>query len=231
MNGRNLLISAWFLLFISCSQNEAQVSIVEAFPNLTFNQPVDIQNAGDGSNRLFILSQEGIIHVFQNAENANTKKTFLDIRDKVLSGGEQGLLGLAFHPDYKSNGYFYVDYTASNPRRTIIARYKVSGDPDAADKSSEQILMSVPQPYSNHNGGQIAFGPDGYLYISFGDGGSGGDPENNAQNLKTELGKILRIDINSTSGNKNYSIPDGNPFKGNTNDLKEEIYAWGLRNV
>lgn len=229
---RRILFSFVFVLsFISCSQNEAQVSIVEAFPNLSFNQPVDIQHAGDGSNRLFVLSQEGIIHVFQNAENTNTKKTFLDITNKVLSGGEQGLLGLAFHPDYESNGYFYVDYTASNPRRTIIARYKVSGEPDAADLSSEQIVMEVAQPYSNHNGGQISFGPDGYLYISFGDGGSGGDPENNAQNFKTELGKILRIDVDNPGGSKNYSIPEGNPFKGNTNDLKEEIYAWGLRNV
>jgi len=231
MNGRILFITACLTLFISCSQNKAQVSIVEAFPNLTFNQPVDIQNAGDGSNRLFVLSQEGIIHVFHNEENVSSKKTFLDIREKVLSGGEQGLLGLAFHPDYESNGYFYVDYTASNPRRTVIARYKVSGDPDAADKNSEQILMEVAQPYSNHNGGQITFGPDGYLYISFGDGGAGGDPQGYAQNLKSELGKILRIDVNNSSGNKNYSIPNGNPFKGNTNNLKEEIYAWGLRNV
>lgn len=219
------------IIFISCTQNEAQVSIVEAFPNISFNQPVDIQNAGDGSDRLFVLSQDGVIHVFQNDENVNSKKTFLDIRDKVLSGGEQGLLGLAFHPNYKNNGYFYVDYTVSNPRRTIISRYSVSGDPDAADKNSEQILMEIEQPYANHNGGQISFGLDGYLYISLGDGGSGGDPLNNAQSLKSPLGKLLRIDINSTEGGKNYSIPEGNPFKGNTNELVEEIYAWGLRNV
>jgi len=220
------------ILFLGCNSSPAQLKISPAFPNLTFEQPVDIQNANDGTDRLFIVSQPGKIYVIENDSNVTSAKVFLDISEKVLSGGEQGLLGLAFHPDYKNNGYFFVDYTTNNPRRTIISRFKVSKDnPNVADKSSELILLEVEQPYSNHNGGQLAFGPDGYLYISFGDGGSAGDPQNNAQNLKSHLGKILRIDVNKNENNKNYSIPDDNPFKANTNGLKEEIYAWGLRNV
>lgn len=232
MRKASLVIFGIIVLLYGCNPAKAQIEIEPAFPNLTFEQPVDIQHPGDGSNRLFVLSQPGKIYVFENNSNTSSAKVFLDLTNKVLFGGEQGLLGLAFHPDYKNNGYFYVDYTTGNPRRTVISRFKVSAsNPDAADVNSEQILLEVNQPYSNHNGGQISFGPDGYLYISFGDGGSGGDPQNNAQNLKSYLGKILRIDVNNASGNLNYAIPSDNPFKGNTNGLVEEIYAWGLRNV
>lgn len=226
-----LLIGLLFIIS-GCKQATAQLQIMPAFPNLSFEQPVDFQYPNDGSNRLFVVSQPGTIYVFENNNNVTAKKVFLDIRDKVLFGGEQGLLGLAFHPDYKNNGYFFINYTTSNPRRTVVSRFKVSStDPDAADRSSELILFTVDQPYSNHNGGQTSFGPDGYLYISLGDGGSGGDPQNYAQNLRSLLGKILRIDVNNRSGNLNYSIPNDNPFKGNTNNLREEIYAFGLRNV
>lgn len=230
---KHTLVLALFILYLyGCKTTTAQLKIELAFPNLTFEQPTDIQHPNDGTNRLFIVSQVGKIYVIKNEPNTNTKKVFLDISEKVLYGGEQGLLGLAFHPDFKNNGLFFVDYTTNNPRRTIISRFKVSSnDPDKADKNSEVILMEINQPYANHNGGQIAFGPDGYLYISLGDGGSAGDPQNNAQNFRSLLGKILRIDINKTSNNLNYSIPPDNPFKGNTNGLKEEIYAWGLRNV
>jgi glucose/arabinose dehydrogenase len=225
-------ISVLFIALVSCSNSSAQLQIEQAFPELTFQQPVDIQNAGNGSNRLFVVEQKGIISVFQNSSTINSKKTFLDITNKVASGGEMGLLGLAFHPNYKSNGYFYVDYTTDSPsRRTIISRFKVSDDADKADKSSELVIMQIEQPYSNHNGGQITFGPDGYLYISLGDGGSGGDPLNNAQNLQSLLGKILRIDVNKADVGKNYSIPIDNPFKGSSSGYKEEIYAYGLRNV
>lgn len=227
-----LLAVISFFLILGCNSNKAQLQITPAFPNLSFEQPVDIQHPCDGSNRLFVVSQPGIIYLFENNNNTSVKKVFLDIRDKVLFGGEQGLLGLAFHPDYKNNGFFYINYTTSNPRRSVVSRFKVSNnDPDVADRNSELVLLTVEQPYSNHNGGQTSFGPDGYLYISFGDGGSGGDPQNYAQNLRSLLGKILRIDVNKTSGNLNYSIPDDNPYKGNTNGLREEIYAWGLRNV
>ena len=218
--------------FISCDPSHAQLKIEQAFPDLSFQQPVDIQNAGDGSNRLFVVEQRGVISVFQNNSNASTEKVFLDLSNKVKSGGELGLLGLAFHPDYKNNGYFFVNYTTDNPLRSVVSRFKVSAnDPDKADRNSELILFKVNQPYSNHNGGQTSFGPDGYLYISFGDGGSAGDPQNNAQNNTTLLGKILRIDVDKKEGSLNYAIPIDNPFKGNRSGFREEIYAFGLRNV
>jgi glucose/arabinose dehydrogenase len=210
----------------------AQLDCVQAFPNLEFEAPVDIQNAGDGSNRLFVLEQEGRIKVFQNDSLVNTTETFLDIADQVLYGGEQGLLGLAFHPNYEENGYFYIDYTTTNPRRTVISRFSVSkNNPNQADPESELILLEVEQPYSNHNGGQITFGPDGYLYISFGDGGSAGDPENNGQDRTTLLGSIIRIDVDNPQNGMNYGIPGDNPFVGNSNGWRDEIYAYGLRNV
>ena len=178
-----------------------------------------------------MVSQKGLIYVFKNTSSVKSAKIFLDIQDKVKYGGELGLLGLAFHPDYKNNGYFYVNYTASDPLRSVIARYTVRPkNRNSADKNSERILLEVNQPYSNHNGGQIAFGTDGYLYIALGDGGSGGDPLNNGQKRSALLGKMLRIDVDCTSGNKNYCIPPENPFVGNTQGYKEEIYAYGLRN-
>ncbi len=155
---------------------------------------------------------------------------FLDISSRVLYGGEQGLLGLAFHPNFTQNHYFYINYVADNPRRTIIARYTVSADPNVADANSEQIILQFNQPYSNHKGGQLAFGPDGYLYIGVGDGGSEGDPQGNGQNRSTLLGKILRINVDSTSGGRNYSIPTDNPYVGNNLGYREEIYAYGFRN-
>jgi len=223
-----------FALFISCTpQNKKSNNVyVEAFPNLTFEFPVDIQSPKDGTSRIFVLSQPGVIYVFDNNSDTKEKKVFLDIRGKVLYGGEMGLLGLAFHPNYKENGFFYLDYTTDNPRRTVISRFQVSKtDPAVADPLSEEILLEVGQPYENHNGGQISFGPDGYLYISLGDGGSGGDPLNAGQDLKNLLGKLLRIDVNSNSDEEKYSIPIDNPFKGNSKGYKEEIYAYGLRNV
>lgn len=229
-----LLPFTFMILLIACSSEKKNQNnlIVDAFPNLTFEQPVDVQSSKDGTNRIFVLSQPGTIYVFDNFPDTKEKQVFLNIRNKVLYGGEQGLLGLAFHPNYKNNGYFYLDYTTDNPRRTVISRYKVSADdPSKADPRSEEILLEIEQPYSNHNGGQIAFGSGGYLYISLGDGGSGGDPQNNGQNLKSLLGKILRIDVDKKSNENNYAIPDDNPFQGNENGNKEEIFAFGLRNV
>ena len=225
-----LLLFYIFLLY--SNKNFAQYEVIKAFPNLTFENPVDLQAPGDGSNRIFIVEQTGIIKSFQNNPEITSSKIFLDIRDRVTSGGEMGLLGLAFHPDFINNGFFYVDYTSTNPdRHTVVSKFKVSSfNPDSADVNSEEILLTQTQPFANHNGGKVAFGPDGYLYISFGDGGSGGDPYNNGQNLSTFLGKILRIDVGSKSGNLNYSIPPSNPFAGNSSGYKEEIYAYGLRN-
>ncbi|MDP2302470.1 MAG: PQQ-dependent sugar dehydrogenase [Ignavibacteria bacterium] len=208
----------------------AQTTIQVAFPNLTFNQPVDIQHAGDNSDRLFVVSQSGTISVFQNDPNVTSAKVFLNITDIVVSGGERGLLGLAFHPDYENNGYFYINYTGGSPLKTFVSRFQVSTNPDSAIKSSELVLISFTQPYTNHNGGQVSFGPDGYLYIATGDGGSGGDPQSNGQNKSVLLGKILRIDVNGTSGSNNYSIPADNPFANNLSGWREEIFAYGLRN-
>lgn len=221
------------LLFLSCSEASfPQYSLQQAFPNLSFSNPVDLQNPGDGTDRIFIVEQAGIISVFENNPDASIKKKFLDITDSVSSGGEMGLLGLAFHPNYENNGYFYVNYTKALPiRRTLIVRFKVSStNPDSADRSSSKILMEIAQPYSNHNGGQLAFGPDGFLYIALGDGGSGGDPENHAQNRSSLLGKLLRIDVDQTQGSLNYSIPSDNPFANDIQGFKKEIYAYGLRN-
>ena len=214
------------------SAAQAQYPIDNAFPGIDFSRPVDIQNAGDGSDRLFVVEQAGRIHVFPNDAAVDETTEFLDIRDRVSDGGnEEGLLGLAFHPDYANNGYFYVNYSASGPRRNVIARYSVSAsDPNRADRESETVLLTFEQPYSNHNGGQLAFGPDGYLYIATGDGGSGGDPQNNAQNRTNLLGKILRIDVDNSSGSSAYAIPGDNPFAGNAEGYAEEIWAYGLRN-
>lgn len=211
---------------------QATYAVDVAFPNLHFEHLVGIYNAGDGSGRLFAVEQRGVIYVFQNQRNLTSADVFLDIRDRVNSaGGEEGLLGLAFHPDFASNGFFYVDYTASNPRRTVIARFSVvASDPNNADVTSELVLLEVLQPYSNHNGGQLAFGLDSFLYIAFGDGGSEGDPQGNGQNRTTLLGKILRIDVDHTSGTLNYGIPNDNPFVRNTVGFREEIYAYGFRN-
>jgi glucose/arabinose dehydrogenase len=230
------MMRLWFgaIVLLACLAPtvSAQVSLVRTFPALTFSSPVDLQNAGDGTNRLFVVERSGRIRVFPNNPSVASSSVFLDITDKVRAGGELGLLGLAFHPQYASNGFFYVNYTRgflgnlSNPLRSVIARYQVSADPNHADSLSEQVLLEFSQPYENHNGGQLAFGPDGYLYIATGDGGSGGDPQNNAQNRSILLGKILRIDVSGTP----YAIPPTNPFAGNVLGYREEIYAYGLRN-
>ncbi|MFC5411863.1 PQQ-dependent sugar dehydrogenase [Larkinella bovis] len=204
------------------------VQLENAFPSLTFKQPVEFTHAGDGTNRVFVVEQQGRIRVFENNATTKTAETYLDIVSKVASGGEMGLLGLAFHPDFRQNGYFYVNYTKNNPRETVIARYKATPTANQADPATETVLFKFEQPYANHNGGKIAFGPDGFLYIATGDGGSGGDPQNNGQNLKTMLGKMLRIDVNKTDRG-NYGIPADNPFANDANALPE-IYAYGLRN-
>ena len=236
----NLLFLSCLLFNTACAQDNSNptspingnLAVVEAFPSLSFERPVDFQHANDNSKRLFVVEQRGVISVFENDPKTSAKSEFLSIESKVDdSGNEEGLLGLAFHPDYKSNGFFYVNYTANNPNRTVISRFKVSpSNPNQADPASEMILLEFDQPYSNHNGGQLAFGPDGYLYIAVGDGGSGGDPQGNGQNRNTLLGTILRIDVDKSEGSKNYSIPSDNPFVGSSEGFQKEIYAYGLRN-
>jgi glucose/arabinose dehydrogenase len=206
--------------------------VEKAFPGLTFEQPLEMKMPDDGTNRLFVVEQPGRIYVFPNDSTTAVKTLFLDITDRVNDAGyEEGLLGLAFHPDFATNGYFYVNYTAESPRRTVISRFSVdAANANAADPASEQIILTFGQPYSNHNGGCLQFGPDGYLYIAVGDGGSGGDPEENGQDRATLLGSILRIDIDTPGGGAMYGIPADNPFAGNSSGFAEEIYAYGLRN-
>jgi glucose/arabinose dehydrogenase len=193
--------------------------------------PVTVANAGDGSGRLFIVQQEGQILILINGNILPTP--FLDIADVVGCCGEQGLLGLAFHPQYATNGFFYVNYT-DNAGDTQVVRYTVSAaDPNVADPDSAFPILNQDQPFSNHNGGALAFGPDGYLYIPLGDGGSGGDPEENGQDLTTWLGKILRVDVNGDDfpgdPDLNYAVPPDNPFV-NDPDALDEIWAYGVRN-
>jgi glucose/arabinose dehydrogenase len=186
--------------------------------------PIGVTNAGDGSGRLFINERAGRIRVWQGGQVLTTP--FLDITALVTSGGERGLLGLVFHPQYETNGFFYVNYI-NLAGDTVIARYSVSSDPNVANPASAQVILTVDQPeYANHKAGQMAFGPDGYLYIALGDGGEPGDASNRAQSLNTLLGKILRIDVNGTPP---YSIPATNPFVGQAGKLGE-IWAYGFRN-
>lgn len=216
-----------------------QYQMKEAFPALpSFSYPVEMVNAGDGTNRLFVLQQRGLIYVFNNSPLSNVTKTFLNLSSKVSpSGNELGLLGMAFHPDYENNRYFYIYHTfdsvinSSTTYWSRLSRYTTSSsNPDSALLSSQYIMLTLRQPYSNHNGGKIAFGSDGYLYVGLGDGGSGGDPQGNGQNINTLLGKILRINIDSAGGGNQYSIPVTNPFYNDSTGAKKEIYAYGIRN-
>lgn len=201
-------------------------------------RPILLTNAGDGSNRIFVPQQQGIIHVFK-ADSKETK-IFLDLSKKVVyidKENEEGFLGMAFHPKYKTNGEFFVYYTTKDaPHTTVVSRFKASKeDPDKADPASEEQLLVVSHPYWNHKGGTICFGPDGFLYIAIGDGGAGNDPHNNSQNLQNLLGKILRIDVDRKDGALKYGIPRDNPFIGkmanNQPIARPEIWAYGLRNV
>ena len=220
-----------------------------AFPKLKWDQwePVDdsgklrplrlleLTYAKDDSNRLFAASQYGAIWTFENRTDVETSHLFLDLRGKVYDwaargANEQGLLGLAMHPSYKENGLFYVYYSHIDNRRSIVSQFKVSdSDPNRADPNSEVVLMDIKQPFQNHNGGAIEFGPDGYLYIALGDGGLRNDPYSNSQNLSTLLGSILRIDVDNPSDGRKYGIPSDNPFV-DQDGARPEIYAYGLRN-
>lgn len=216
---RKLLLS---VTLISSLLFYSQSFVLEEFATGLSN-PVEITNANDS--RLFVVQQNGIIKIIQPNGTINSAD-FLNISSKITFGGERGLLGLAFHPQYATNGYFFVYYnnTAGN---IVIARYSVSStNPNIAETTSEKIILNIPKPFDNHNGGSIHFAPDGNLWIVTGDGGSGGDPNNNAQNKNSLLGKMLRIDVNSTAA---YNIPAGNPFIGI--DGADEIWSYGLRNA
>ncbi len=193
-----------------------------------FDSPVDVTNAGDGSGRLFVVEQAGRIRLVK--DGVLVERPFLDITGRIASGGERGLLGLAFHPDYPSDPRFFVDYTDTDGN-TVVSQFTVSGaDPDSGDPNSEVVLMHIAQPFANHNGGAVVFGPDGMLYIATGDGGSAGDPQGNGQRLDTYLGKILRVDVDVAPGSSTaYQVPADNPF-ATTAGAKPEIWFYGLRN-
>lgn len=198
-------------------------------------RPIVLTYSPDDTNRVFVATQRGVIHAFENRQDAEKTQVFLDITDKVSyddKQNEEGLLGFAFHPDYRKNGEFYIYYTTtSEPNTSVISRFRVSADdPSKADPKFEEELLRIKQPFWNHNGGTIAFGPDKKLYIGLGDGGAANDPHENAQNLSTLLGSILRIDVDSKSNGKPYGIPADNPFVG-LKGAKPEIWAYGLRNV
>jgi glucose/arabinose dehydrogenase len=224
-----ILLTTVFFISIT-STAIAQLQIKQAFTNLSFINPVFLAHAGDSTDRVFVIEQRGMIYVFPNQNDIRSAKVFLDIRSRVNDRfSESGLLGLAFHPEYKSNGKFYVHYNFGS-LNSRIAEYRVSSDPDLADANSERSILEFSQPASNHNGGMIAFGPDSLFYIALGDGGGRDDQFQNGQDRTTLLGNILRIDVNHTSGNLEYAIPNDNPFFGNTDGWRTEIWAWGLRN-
>ncbi len=212
-----------------------KVEIVQAFPELRIARPIVVTHANDGSNRLFVASQIGKIYCFENKADVAEPNLYLDIEESVRyidKENEEGLLGFAIHPNYKKNGQFFLFYTTTDePHVSVISRFTVSStDPSKADPDSEVELMRIPQPFWNHNGGTLAFGHDGYLYIALGDGGKANDPFKNGQNLATLNGSVLRIDVDKKSKDHNYAIPADNPFVG-LKEARPEIYAYGFRNV
>ena len=236
---QSLILYLAALLIVSCSLQSCrgrESSPAEAgIPNISlvlsaggFNRPVGIAHAGDGSGRLFIVEQGGLVKIIRSG--ATLAAPFLDVSFRLKSSeGEQGLLGIAFPPGYgTATPYVYTNYTGTQGvGDTVVARFGVTANPDIIDTASGQVLLTVEQPFANHNGGQLAFGPDGFFYIGLGDGGSGGDPFRNAQNPSALLGKMLRIDVSSNTGT--YSIPVDNPFAGNP-AYRPEIWALGFRN-
>jgi glucose/arabinose dehydrogenase len=210
---------------LAAAFDPTKVSVGLSLVKSGFVDPVLVTNAGDGRSRLFVVEQAGRIRIIDGGTVLATP--FLDLRGAITSGGERGLLGLAFHPNFATHPYIYVNFTDRNGN-TAINRYRVSVDPNVVDRATGVRILTISQPYANHNGGNLAFGPDGYLYIGMGDGGSAGDPGGRAQNLRSLLGKMLRIDVDHTSGTKHYRSPATNPYVGKTG--LDEIWSRGLRN-
>ena len=213
---------------IQSANSVANVGLVEAFPALEFRNSIYL-TAVPGSNRLAVIEQAGKLRVFENSDDVTETVTVLDLSDRLLSGGEQGLLGMAFDPDFTLNGFVYINYSMRNPRRNVISRMQWDTSADRILPETEKIILEIEQPFSNHNGGMLAFGPDGFLYIGVGDGGSGGDPRGHGQNRTTLLGNLLRLDVHTDAVDAPYIIPASNPFINDPCCLPE-IYAYGFRN-
>jgi glucose/arabinose dehydrogenase len=221
----------------STSNELASIQLQNAFPNLRFDQALFLTHAGDGSNRIFVVTKRGIVHVFPNDSQVTSADKFLDISARLSGVGETGLLSMAFHPQFAENKKLYISYCDRN-LVSIVSEMLVSAHPNQADLASERILLRLQQPQRNHNGGHIAFGPDGYLYIAFGDGHSEsasdsvfhGDPLRHGQDLTKWFSDVLRIDVNHKQGNLEYAIPPDNPFAGNGQNWTEETLAYGFRN-
>jgi len=213
------------------TEPSTQMQIRQVFDELQTSHLTNLVQPEDGLNRIYISEQSGRILWFAKTHDSSQTGLFLDITNRVSDrSNEEGLLGLAFPDDFNTSQKLYVYYSAANPRRSVVSRFAVDQDnPDIADSSSEEIILEIPQPYGNHNGGQIAFGPDGYLYIGLGDGGSRSDPKGNGQDITTLLGSILRIDVAQVPGGRNYTVPPSNPFV-DIPGAKGEIWAYGFRN-
>jgi glucose/arabinose dehydrogenase len=210
-----------------------KIQLDRVLPELRVERPMWME---EFQSQLFIVEQRGrIVTTGKNSDGKDAREFLNIVPRKPFVDNEEGLLGFALHPGYATNRQFYIYYTQQNPRRSVISEFKTNADATQADPSTERILLEIPQPFSNHNGGQISFGPDGFLYITLGDGGAANDPHNNAQNMASLLGKILRIDVNGrmTRDKKNfqYAIPNDNPFANEQYGVRGEIWASGLRNV
>jgi quinoprotein glucose dehydrogenase len=246
---KRLHIALGLLIGFQAAQAAEQLpslSLTVAFPNLKFNRPLWMEEIPDDSKRVIVIEQDGKVYLFPRDASAKNPKTFLDLTPrKPHVQNEEGLLAFAFHPQFKSNGLLYLYYVQQAPKRSILSEVQLSkNDPDQADLSTERILLEIPQPYWNHKGGTLIFGPDGYIYLSVGDGGDANDPHNVGQSGHHLLSKILRLDVNSRTGNLPYGIPKDNPFVATDNGkpkadpfdtqpegVRPEIWAYGLRNV
>ncbi len=218
------------LILIVAATASPKVNFVPVHTSLVFDEPVQVLFDGTNDDIFYVVEKKGVVRRVSTNKNEKEKQTFLEIKDRVgVTNDEEGLLSLAFHPNYSKNGELYVWYSAQHPKRSVLSRFTKNDDKDMVDPSSEKIILEVREPWGNHNGGTVLFGPDGFLYVGIGDGGAANDPHKNGQNTNTLLGSIIRIDVDKKTKKEDYSIPKDNPLVG-TDGVREELWAWGLRN-